>query len=232
MRFLILWCLAAIATTGSLFAATAGDLTADVRLLIAQADSTTGKTDFSDATIRQALNLSQGAIAPMVGGVEWDTTFRAVNDRVVYPLGTNVMGIEGVWLVNKATTYNRIEYKRGREFGTARDTLQSHAANQKTFLEYKFNRGELTVFPNLTGMTPADSIRVDLYRYPASLSSDSSTFQLPEYTRLAVAKLAEYILRNNDFGIGEEGAGFANIETLAKMFIERYARRGYGGQAQ
>lgn len=230
MRFLILLCAAAIlATACSLSATTAGDLTADLRLLIAQSDSTTGRTDFSDAVMRQALNLSQGAIAPLVGGVEWDTTIGLKSDSVRYPLGTNVIAVEGVWRVNK-NDYYRLQMKRGRDFGLGRDTVQSVAANQTKLFEYKFHRGTLTIFPKLTGLTPVDSLEVDLYRYPNRMDSAAATFELPEYTRFAVIKLAEYILRNNDFAVGEEGAAMANLQTIAAMFVDRYARRGFGGQ--
>lgn len=229
MRFLILWCVTTVlATTCSLYAVTAGNLIGDVRLLIAQRDSTTGTTDFSDATILQALNLSQGAIAPLVGGVEWDTTIALKSDSVRYVLGSNVMGVEGVWRVNK-NKYERIVYQRGREFGMGKDSLQTVAVNQKQFFEYKFHRGAVVIFPKLGSLTPADSLEVDLYRYPKTLASDTTTFELPEYTRLAVAQLAEYILRHNDFSIGEEQAALANLATLAEMFVSRFARRGYGG---
>lgn len=218
-----------ISTTNKANAATAADLTADLRLLIAQSDSSAGKTDFSDATIRQALNLSQQAIAPLVGGVEWDTTIAMVLNRRTYTLGSNVMGIEGVWHKNDQVL-NRIEYRKGRDFGLGKDSLQTKTTNQVVIFSFKFHRGKLSLFPLLASVSPKDSLLVDLYRYPTRFTADTTTFELPEYTRLAVVKLAEYLLRNNDFSIGEESQAMTNIGSLAEMFVNRFARRGYGGQ--
>lgn len=233
MRWLLTTALAAAVFSTTSKAVTCGDLLEQLNLVLDETDSTDGGSHWTNTQKRLALNMSQQAIAPMVGCVEDDTTLALVARRIEYALATvkgqTVFGIEGVWKRGRegvdAFNYQRIEYAAGRNFGRAADSSQSKLIEQKRILQYKWHEGKVGIFPAQETYSALDSLKIDLYRYPVPMTADSSTFELPEYATFAVVKLAEYILQNHNLSVGEEAGAYQNIDAIAKTFIERFAKR-------
>lgn len=199
-------------------------MVAQLRLLLDQADSTSGLTNWTNAQLRTALSIGQRQVGIMIGGIEKDTTIKLVGKQVSYNLPSDFQAIEAVFYV-KNYNYNPLAYKADKEFGIEEGTdTTKWLLYNKTLGQYTTHNNKLKVYP-IGSMYSNDSLKVDYYGLPATLTSDTMTSQLPEYTELLVYKIAEYVLKNDDFTVSEETTALQNLDLLKRISIDPYVRR-------
>lgn len=212
---------AALFTTNSLQAVTGGAVVREIRLLIDEADSSEGGSHWSNADIRLAWNMAQRGMSHWTPLVEDDTALQCVDKKIMYPLAGNVARVAGVWFRPDKGVWLRVERASGDEFGKSADTVQSRATDQKKPLQYNFHKGEVKIFPVLLEPAPDDSLMIDLYRYPNDMVNDASTVELVGYAILPCEKLTIWILQNGLLSYGDEQSGMANLEAMARMFLQQ-----------
>jgi hypothetical protein len=231
------WSTAATCASGT----TCGDLIHRYRMVTQEPDSTTGYTKHSNTEVRYALSCAQRDMAPAIGAVERETTYTLVAGTVCYKLPYRYFGVEAVYFIS-GVNFNRVNYQRGRDFPSAKvpgSEAPGEAAQPNTepnrvdfITEFSIFGDSLKIYPDRGSYPSKCKLRLDYYRYPAPLDSNSQVSEMPEYTDLAVIKYAEYLLNSANLTIGEETSALTNIGSMVSYFIERYAKRAGANKVQ